>query len=37
VGGMDVVGQSSGDLNGGEPKDGSACPPCGDPHGGGGS
>jgi hypothetical protein len=30
---MEVVGQSSGDLNGGEPKDGMTCPPRGDPHG----
>jgi hypothetical protein len=36
VGGVEVVGRSSDDLNGGEPKGGGAYPPCGDPHGGGG-
>jgi hypothetical protein len=36
VGGVEVIGQSSGDLNGGEPKGGSACHPGGDPHGDGG-
>jgi hypothetical protein len=36
VGGVEVIGRSSGDLNGGEPKGGGACPPSGDPHGGGG-
>jgi hypothetical protein len=36
VGGMKVVGQSSVDLNGGEPKGSGACPLGGYPHGGGG-
>jgi hypothetical protein len=36
VGGMEVVGRSSGDLNRGELKGGGACPPGGDPHDGGG-
>jgi hypothetical protein len=36
VGGVEVVGRSSSDLNGCEPKGGSACPPGGDPHSGGG-
>jgi hypothetical protein len=35
MGGVEVVGRSSSDLNGGEPKDTDACPPGGDPHGGG--
>jgi hypothetical protein len=33
VGGVNVVGQSGGVLNGGDPKGGDACPPGGDPHG----
>jgi hypothetical protein len=33
VGGVEVVGRGSGDLNRGEPKGGGACPPGGDPHG----
>jgi hypothetical protein len=36
VGGVKVVGRGSGDLNGGKPKGGSACPPGGDPYGSGG-
>jgi hypothetical protein len=35
VGGVEVVGQSGGVLNGGDPKGGGACPPGGDPHGNG--
>jgi hypothetical protein len=33
VGGVEVVGQSGGVLNEGDPKDGDTCPPGGDPHG----
>jgi hypothetical protein len=36
MGGMEVVGRSSGDLNGGEEKGSGTCSPGGDPHGGGG-
>jgi hypothetical protein len=36
MGGVKVVGRSSGDLNRGEPKGGGACLPGGDPHGGSG-
>jgi hypothetical protein len=36
VGGVEVVGRSSGDLNEDEPKGSGACPPSGDRHGGGG-
>jgi hypothetical protein len=32
MGGMEVVGQSGGVLNGGDPKGGGACPVGGDPH-----
>jgi hypothetical protein len=32
---VEVVGRGSDVLNGGDPKGGSACPPCGDPHDGG--
>jgi hypothetical protein len=36
VGGVEVVGRSSGDLNAGELKGSGACPPSGDPHNGDG-
>jgi hypothetical protein len=36
VGGVEVIGQSSGHINGGEPKGGDACPPSADPNGGSG-
>jgi hypothetical protein len=32
MGGMEVVGRNDGVLNRGDPKDGSAYPPGGDPH-----
>jgi hypothetical protein len=33
MGGVEVVGQSGGALNGSDPKGGNAYPPSGDPHG----
>jgi hypothetical protein len=33
MGGVEVIGQSGGVLNGGNPKGGGAYPPGGDPHG----
>jgi hypothetical protein len=36
MGGVEVVGRNSGNLNGGKPKGCGACPPGGDPHSGGG-
>jgi hypothetical protein len=36
MGGVEVIGRSSSDLNGGEPKGGSGCPPGRDPNGSGG-
>jgi hypothetical protein len=35
MGGVEVVGRSNGYLNRGESKGRGACPPGGDPHGGG--